>query len=82
MKGSSMSNKVKVTITINEAIAKEIDRFSEEHGESRSHLIEEAIKEWKKKKLERELIEGYRSMAKEDTETAEANLEATLEVLR
>jgi len=82
LEGGPMGNKQKVTITIDETILEEIDRFSEEHGESRSRLIEEAMKEWKKKKMERELIEGYRSMAKENTETAEANLEAGLEVLR
>jgi metal-responsive CopG/Arc/MetJ family transcriptional regulator len=77
-----MGNKQKVTITIDEALLREIDRFSEEHGETRSFLIEEAMKEWKKKKLEEELIEGYRSMAKENAEIAEANLEAGSEVLR
>jgi hypothetical protein len=34
------------------------------------------------KKLERELNEGYIIMAKEDTETAETNLEAGLEVVK
>jgi metal-responsive CopG/Arc/MetJ family transcriptional regulator len=77
-----MGNKQKVTITMDEAILKEVDRFSKEHGESRSCLIEEAMKDWKKRKLEKELIEGYRSMAKENAETAEANLEAGLEALR
>jgi hypothetical protein len=34
------------------------------------------------KKLERELKEGYIIMAKEDTEAAEANLEAGVEVVK
>ena len=34
------------------------------------------------KKLERELKEGYIIMAKEDTETAETNLEAGVEVVK
>jgi hypothetical protein len=44
-------------------------------------VIETAIQEWRKKELERQLIEGYRAMAKEDAETAEANLAAGVEVL-
>lgn len=77
-----MGNKQKVTITIDEVILREIDKFSEEHGESRSRLIEDAIKDWKKKKLERELMDGYRSMSKENSETAEANLGASLEAIK
>lgn len=81
-KGGHMSSKLKVTITIDEDLVKEIDMLSKERTESRSHLIEEAIKLWKQKQLEKELIDGYLAMAKEDVETAEANLEAGIEVLR
>ena len=77
-----MSQKLKVTITIDEAVVREIDRISKEQGESRSHMIEEAIKAWGQKGLERELIEGYRAMAKEDSDLAEANLEAGAEALK
>jgi metal-responsive CopG/Arc/MetJ family transcriptional regulator len=76
-----MGNKMKVTVTIDEAIVREIDRASKESGESRSRVIEKAIQEWRRKELERQLIEGYRAMAKEDAETAEANLAAGVEVL-
>ena len=44
-------------------------------------MIETAIQQWKKKELKKQLIEGYRAMAKEDAETAEANLAAGAEVL-
>jgi metal-responsive CopG/Arc/MetJ family transcriptional regulator len=81
-KGGHMGNKLKVTITIDEDLVKEIDMLSKERTESRSHLIEEAIKLWKQKQLEKELSDGYLAMAKEDVETAEANLEAGIEVLR
>jgi metal-responsive CopG/Arc/MetJ family transcriptional regulator len=81
-KGGRMGNKQKVTITLDEAILKEIDRFSKEQGESRSNVIEEAIREWKQKHLEDELIKGYTSMAKEDLETAEANLGAGTEAIK
>jgi metal-responsive CopG/Arc/MetJ family transcriptional regulator len=77
-----MGNKQKVTITIDEEIVKEIDRLSREQGESRSNLIEEAIREWRQRQLKNELIKGYTVMAKEDLETAEANLEVSMEVLK
>ncbi len=77
-----MGSKLKVTITVDEDLVNEIDRLSKEYRESRSHLIEEAIKVWREKHLEKELINGYLAMAKEDVEAAEANLEAGMEVLK
>jgi len=77
-----MGNRQKVTITIDEAILKDIDRLSEKEGKNRSQLIEKAVKAWRQEQLEKELIEGYAAMAKEDSETAEANLEAGVEALK
>jgi len=77
-----MGNKQKVTITVDEAILKEIDKLSKSHGESRSRLIEDAIRVWREKKLEKELIDGYLAMAKEDAEMVESHLEAGMEVLK
>ncbi len=77
-----MGNKQKVTITLDGAVLKEIDRFSKSQGESRSRLIEDAIAAWREKELEKELIDGYLAMAKEDAEMAENHLEAGMEVLK
>ena len=77
-----MGNKQKVTITVDEAILKEIDELSKSHGESRSRLIEDAIRLWREKKLEKELIDGYLAMAREDAEMAESDLKAGMEVLK
>ena len=77
-----MNNKLKVTITLGKTILEEIDRLSKERKESRSGMIEEAIKVWKQKRLEKELMDGYLAMGKEDLETAESNLEAGTEVLK
>ena len=76
-----MGNKLKVTVTIDEAVIREIDRASKEHGESRSRVIETAIQQWRERELKKQLIEGYVAMAKEDEDTAEANLAAGAEVL-
>jgi metal-responsive CopG/Arc/MetJ family transcriptional regulator len=77
-----MGNKQKVTITIDEAILKEIDKLSKSQGESRSRLIEGAIQLWREKELEKELIDGYLAMAKENAEMAENHLDAGVEVLK
>jgi metal-responsive CopG/Arc/MetJ family transcriptional regulator len=76
-----MRNRLKVTVTIEESIVREIDRASNECGESRSRVIERAIQQWRERELNKQLIEGYLAMAKEDVETAEANLAAGVEVL-
>lgn len=77
-----MGNKQKVTITVDQAILKEIDSLSKSRGESRSRLIEDAIRGWREKELEKELIDGYRAMAEEDGGMVEKNLEAGMEVLK
>lgn len=77
-----MGNKLKVTVTIEESIVREIDRASNERGESRSRVIETAIQQWRKREMDKQLIEGYLAMEKEDVETAEANLAAGVEVLK
>jgi metal-responsive CopG/Arc/MetJ family transcriptional regulator len=77
-----MRNKQKITITIDGSIIKDIDRLSEREGESRSQLIEKAVKVWRERELEKELIKGYVAMNEENLETAEANLEAGVEALK
>ena len=43
--------------------------------------MEEAIRLWREKQKEKELKEGYLAMAREDSQTAEANLGASLEAI-
>lgn len=76
-----MYSKQKVTVTIDESIVRDIDKLSKETNETRSHLIEEALKAWRRGQMEQELIDGYRAMAKEDSKTAEQNLEAGKEAI-
>ena len=76
-----MYSKQKVTVTIDEAIVREIDKLSKEMNETRSHLIEEALKAWRRGQVEQGLIDGYRAMAKEDAKTAEQNLAAGKEAI-
>ena len=76
-----MSSKQRVTIALDREMVQEIDRVSKEQRASRSHIIESAIQIWRKRQLEKDLIEGYLDMSKENAKTAEANLVAGEEVL-
>ncbi len=73
--------KAKITVTINESIIKEIDRLAEIQHESRSQLVEGAIKYWQQMQIKQELTKGYQAMAKEDIKTAEDHLLTGIEVL-
>ena len=77
-----MMGKAKITVTIDETLIEELDRLSEQRKQSRSRVVEEAIKSWQAWQMEMELIKGYRAMAKEDAETAETHLHAGLEALK
>ena len=44
--------------------------------------MEKALRYWHRRQKELELTKGYQAMAKEDKETAEANLSAGIEVLK
>jgi len=75
-------SKAKITVTIEEELVQEIDRTAKALKENRSCLVEEAIRTWKKVKLEQELREGYLAMAEEDRATAEENLPVGYEALK
>ena len=76
-----MSGKTKVTVTLEGTLVKELDEACRTVHCSRSGLIEEAIRLWKRKQLEDALREGYQAMAREDLKTAGTWLEAGVEVL-
>ena len=74
--------RVKITLTIEKTIISEIDRVSKSKNQSRSRLVEEALKSWQQTQTKNELIEGYRQMAEEDRETAESHLQSGSETQR
>ncbi len=75
-------SKERITITLEEELVKELDRAAEALKQSRSNVVELAVRAWKKEQLERELKEGYQAMAVEDLKVAEENLPAGYEVLK
>jgi metal-responsive CopG/Arc/MetJ family transcriptional regulator len=77
-----MATKVKVTVSVEESLIRELARASRKTGRPRSQLVEEALRLWRQSRIEQALREGYRTMAKEDRETAERRLGAGWETVR
>ncbi len=76
-----MSNE-RITVTLDEELVQELDRVAAALKQSRSNLLEVAVRTWKRVRLEQELIEGYRAMADEDLKAAENNLASGFEALK
>jgi metal-responsive CopG/Arc/MetJ family transcriptional regulator len=77
-----MASKVKITVSIDETLARELEGESRRGRKSRSRTVEEALEHWRRSRLEQELKEGYQAMAREDRATAERNLVAGWEVIK
>src|SRR5688572_23530898 len=78
----NMSSKVKVTLSLDASLVKELAAVSRKGGSARSRLVEEALRLWTRQRLEGELKAGYLEMAGEDQQTAEDHLAAGSEVLK
>ncbi len=77
-----MASKVKVTVSLDEALVRELGGAGRRKGKPRSHLVEEALRLWRRRQLEQELREGYQAMAKADRVTAERHLAAARDALK
>lgn len=77
-----MGSKVKVTVSLDEALVRELGGVGRRKGKPRSRLVEEAIRHWRRVQLEQELKEGYQAMAKSDRAAAERHLTAGWEVVK
>jgi len=74
--------KAKITISMEKAYVDELIRVAVQRHISRSHIIEEAFRLWKKEQVEAALREGYQIVAKSDKKTAEHNIKLARELLR
>lgn len=77
-----MASKVKVTVSLDRALVRELGRTNRRKRKPRSQLVEEALQLWRRRQLEQALKEGYQAMAKEDRATAERHLAAGWEVVK
>ena len=76
-----MSPRTKITLSLDRALVERIEEESERLDVSKSRLVEEALRDWQRKRLEQELKSGYKAMAEMDRATAEENLAASWETL-
>ena len=77
-----MASKVKITVSVDEALIRELQRASRQKRKPRSRLVEEALQLWKRSQLEQALKEGYQTMAEEDRAAAERHLAAGWETFK
>ena len=77
-----MASKMKVTLSLDESLVKELEGISREKRTHRSRLVEEALRFWRRSLIEQQLKDGYQSMAAEDRATAERNLAAGWEIVK
>ncbi len=74
-----MPQRTKVTVSLDRTLVQEIDRAARASGRPRSRVIEEALRAWRRRRLEAELREGYRALAEETRAGAEGWLPAASE---
>jgi|WetSurMetagenome_2_1015567.scaffolds.fasta_scaffold01113_15 metal-responsive CopG/Arc/MetJ family transcriptional regulator len=76
-----MPSKVKVTVSLDSDLIRELSQAGRQSGKSRSRLMEEALEHWRRSRLAQELKKGYLVMAKEDLGSAKAALAAQREAV-
>jgi metal-responsive CopG/Arc/MetJ family transcriptional regulator len=77
-----MARKVKVTVSVEESLIRELAEASRKTRRPRSQLVEEALRLWRHSQMAEALKEGYLAMAKEDRETAERRLRVGWEIVK
>jgi len=77
-----MVSKVKVTVSLDGSLMKQLEGVSRQSRTPRSRLIEEALRFWQRSRLEQQLKEGYQHMATEDRATAERNVKVGWEIVK
>ncbi len=77
-----MAQKVKLTLSLDEDLVETLDKISRQSKKSRSRVVQEALRAWRRKELQEKLAEGYREMADEDREMSERHLPAFREILK
>lgn len=72
-------SKVKITISIEQELSEALTDYAAKTKTSRSRVIEEALRRWRRWERERGLVEGYRAMREESVAMAESDLAAGFE---
>jgi hypothetical protein len=77
----TVPSRVKVTVSLDSDLVRELSQADRQTGKSRSRLMEEAPEHWRRSRLAQELKEGYQAMAKEDLRMARVPLATQREVV-
>ncbi|MGP8081206.1 MAG: CopG family transcriptional regulator [Dehalococcoidales bacterium] len=72
---------VKVTVSVPSELVKMADKVAKERKTSRSKVVASCLEELAKKRLEAEMEEGYRAMAKDEKRLASETFEIQAEVV-
>ena len=76
-----MRTKTKVSLTIDTELLQAIEKAAKACNMAKSHLAQEALILWLRKKTEASMAEGYSEMAKEDKKFADMAFQAQKEIL-
>lgn len=77
----ALGRKVKVTVSVDEGLIRELGTMSRRSGKPRSRLVEEALRVWQRRQLEAALKDGYQATAKDNRATARLYGRAVREAL-
>jgi metal-responsive CopG/Arc/MetJ family transcriptional regulator len=80
--GEDMLSKIKVTVSVDERLVRELHSASRRTHKPRSQLVEEALRLWRRQQLARALRDAYRAMASEDRASAERQLAAGWDAIK
>jgi metal-responsive CopG/Arc/MetJ family transcriptional regulator len=82
LRGIDMSTQVvKLTVSIPKELVKMADKVAKEKKISRSKVVTSCLQELAKQRLQAELEEGYRAMAKINKQLANETFEAQREIV-
>ena len=76
-----MRTKRKISVTIDAEMFEAIEDAAKTHNIPKSHLTQEALQLWFKKRTEESMAAGYVEMAREDREFADTTFDAQKEIL-
>ncbi|MDP2918662.1 MAG: DUF6364 family protein [Dehalococcoidia bacterium] len=72
---------IKITLSVPQELVEVADKIAREKKTSRSKVVTSCLEEFAKQRLQKELEEGYRAMAKINKQTATETFEAQREVI-
>lgn len=71
-----------ISVSLGEDLLQRVDRLAQQEKVTRSSLIEKAIELYERRRVERQMAEGYLALAEENSRWAEEALESFWEVVK